>query len=155
VMAMAPSATIYVYEDHNSTAAGWVAILSAMVTNTACKQFSSSYGRPGGVNPTVENLLIQMTIQGQSFFNASGDSDSYLTANDLNYPGFPTYSPYITSVGGTALTTTTNVSYSSETVWNGGTPNPRGGDWGSSGGYATDTPMPNYQAGISNAANRA
>ncbi|HLX71366.1 MAG TPA: S53 family peptidase, partial [Verrucomicrobiae bacterium] len=153
VMSMAPSATIYVYEDTLSLPPDWVAILSAMVTNTACKQFSCSYAY-GPKNPTAENLFIQLAMQGQSFFTASGDDDSYFTAHDVNFVGFPSDSPHVTSVGGTTLTTAANGSYSSETVWNWDTPQ-SGGNSGSSGGYGTDTPMPNYQAGISNAANLA
>ncbi len=151
VMAMAPSATIYVYETHDGSLAGWDALLSGMVSNTACKQFSCSYGGPGP-NPTAENLFIQMGMQGQTFFDASGDSDSFLSSTDSSWPGFPTDSPNIVQVGGTTLTLTNGV-YFSEKVWNYATPTTTGD--GSSGGYGTDMPTPSYQAGISNAANLA
>jgi len=79
-----------------------------------------------------------MAAQGQSFLNASGDYDAY-----RGFIDFPGASPYITQVGGTTLSMTTNgAAYVSETVWN----------WnngiGTGGGFSTNYAMPPWQKGI-------
>jgi predicted outer membrane repeat protein len=154
-MAMAPGLSkIMVFE-------GSVAndILNAMVTNTAVKQFSSSWTWSPGPNATTEALFETMQAQGQSFFNASGDSDAFAdgSSNDIdnhNQAHYPTYSPNITRVGGTVLTMIGNgVSYASEKVWNDGTVNSGGGDWGSCGGISFSNVIPTWQQGISMTAN--
>jgi hypothetical protein len=159
-MAMAPGlAKIVVFEADPNTG-NPNTILAAMVnaTNTAIKQFSSSWGWGGGANSTTENYFKQMASQGQSYFNASGDGDAFATGsgNDVNNSSQPTYpsgSPNIMQVGGTELTMNgTGASYASESVWNDRTPNPNGGDWGSSGGISTNA-IPTWQQGISMAAN--
>jgi PKD repeat protein len=85
-----------------------------------------------------------MAAQGQSFFNATGDSDAFTT----NIP-FPSDSTNVVQVGGTTLSTTgPGGSYVSETVWN------RGGGVGSSGGISTYYSIPPWQLGVSMAGNQ-
>jgi hypothetical protein len=80
-----------------------------------------------------------MAAQGQSFFNATGDSDAFTGAMP-----FPSDSPDITQAGATTLTTTgPGGSYVSETVWN------WGGGIGSSGGVSTYYRIPTWQQGVS------
>ena len=151
-MAMAPGlAKIVVFEaDPNTGNAN--TILAAMVTNTAIKQFSCSWGWQGP-NTTTENYFNTMATQGQSFFNASGDGDAFVNGsnNDVNSSSQSTYpsgSPNITQVGGTALTMNgSGTSYASEIVWNQRTVNKNGGYWGSSGGISTNT-IPYWQTNI-------
>jgi hypothetical protein len=122
-----------------------------MATDNLAKQLSSSW-TDGSPNPTAEQIFKQMAMQGQSFFNASGDFDAYTDTNPIP---FPSDSPNITVVGGTVLTMNgTGASYASETVWNERTVNPHGGNWGSSGGISTFYPIPSYQQGISMVANQ-
>jgi len=153
-MAMAPGLSSIVVFEADPTNGQPNTILAAMVTNTAIKQFSSSWTWSGGPNVTTENYFLTMAAQGQSYFNASGDGDAFAagSANDLNDPNqnrYPAGSPTVTAVGGTKLTMNgTGASYASETVWNDGTPNPNGGDWGSSGGVSA-TAIPVWQQGIS------
>jgi hypothetical protein len=152
-MAMAPGLSkIVVFEaDPNSGNANTV--FAAMVTNTAIKQFSCSWGWSGGANTTTENYFKQMASQGQSFFNASGDSDAFLAGqiDDSTQTTYPSGSPNITQVGGTTLTMNgTGASYASETVWNWGLHN--GSYVGSSGGISSNT-IPVWQQGISMTAN--
>ncbi len=151
-MAMAPGlAKIVVYEASSANQVN--NILAAMVTNTAIKQFSCSWGWSGGSNPTTENYFSQMAAQGQSFFNASGDGDAFVDGsnNDVNNSSQATYpsgSPNITQVGGTVLTMNgTGASYASEIVWNDRTVNANGGNWGSSGGISTNF-IPYWQTNI-------
>jgi hypothetical protein len=141
VISMAPGLSrIYVYEAPNPSP--WVDLLSKMANDNLSKQLSCSWGG-GGPDPTAEGIFQQMAAQGQSFFNASGDSDAFTTAID-----FPADSPHITQVGGTTLTTTgPGGSYVSETVWN------WGGGFGSSGGISTYYALPTFQQGISMVAN--
>jgi len=146
VMSMAPGVTnIYVYEAPNPSP--WVDLLNAMAThNPLSRQLSCSWGG-GSPDASSEQIFKQMATQGQSFFNATGDSDAF-----TNSIPFPSDSTNITEVGGTTLTTGTGATYSSETVWNWGLDN--GSYVGSSGGISTYYPIPSYQQGISMVANQ-
>ena len=117
-------------------------ILNRMATDNLAKQIGASWGY--GIDATSEQIFLQFAAQGQSFFNASGDSDAY--AGTIMTPSDD---PNLTSVGGTTLTTTgPGGAWSSETVWN------WGGGTGSSGGISTTYPIPSWQQGISMAANQ-
>ena len=157
-MAMAPGLAKIVVFEASPTSGNANTIFAAMVTNTAIKQFSCSWGWSGGVNTTTENYFKQMATQGQSFFNASGDGDAFVNGsnNDVNSSSQSTYpsgSPNITQVGGTVMTMNgSGVSYVSETVWNDRTVNSNGGYWGSSGGISSNA-IPVWQQGVSMVAN--
>ena len=145
VISMAPGISgIYVYEAPNPSP--WVDLLSRMANDNLAKQLSCSWGG-GGPDATSEQVFKQMATQGQSFFNATGDSDAFTGSIS-----FPSDSTNITEVGGTTLTTGSGASYSSETVWNWGLHN--GSYVGSSGGVSTYYPIPAYQQGISMSANQ-
>jgi hypothetical protein len=146
VMSMAPGVTnIYVYEAPNPSP--WVDLLNAMAThNPLSRQLSCSWGG-GSPDATSEQVFKQMAAQGQSFFNATGDSDAFTGSIP-----FPSDSTNITEVGGTTLTTGTGAAYSSEKVWNWGLDN--GNYVGSSGGISTYYKIPSYQHGISMSANK-
>jgi uncharacterized repeat protein (TIGR01451 family) len=117
-------------------------MLSKMANDNLAKQLSSSWGLPGGFpDPIAQQLFQQMAVQGQSFFQASGDFDAYI---DTDVIPFPCDSPYITVVGGTDLATTGNSSYISERVWN---EDPING-FGSSGGVSKNFTIPSYQTNI-------
>jgi subtilase family serine protease len=141
VIAMAPGISrIYVYEAPNSSP--WVDIISQMANDNLAKQFSCSWGG-GGPDPASETFFKQMAVQGQSFFNATGDSDAFTGSIP-----FPSDSTNIIQVGGTTLSTGAGGLYSSETVWNWG----RGS--GTSGGISTYYGIPIWQQGISMALNQ-
>ena len=149
VISMAPGLNnLYIFEGNN-----FDTVLGSMVTNTQIKQFSSSWGGYG-FNVTGDGFLQQMAVEGQTFFQASGDGDAYtqpITA--------PSDDQYVTSVGGTALQMDSTASnYVSETVWNSGFQKPAwfgngaytigtnvGGYWGSGGGGSTTVNIPAYQ----------
>jgi hypothetical protein len=148
VMSMAPGVTnIYVYEAPNNTIY-FDDLLNRMANDNLSSQLSSSWGG-GPPNATAEQIFKQMASQGQSFFNASGDSDAF--TGDIP---FPSDSPSITVVGGTKLTTGTGATYESESVWNDRTLNLNGGNWGSSGGISTYYPIASYQQGVSMVTNQ-
>jgi hypothetical protein len=148
-IAMAPGlASVVVFEAgpnglHND-------ILSRMAASNQVKQLSCSWGWGGGPSTTTDNLFKQLAAQGQSFFDASGDTDAFTPGevDDVNQTYAPSSCPFITQVGGTTLTTTSEGgSWSSETVWN------AGGGVGSSGGISSYYTIPTWQMGLSMTAN--
>jgi uncharacterized repeat protein (TIGR01451 family) len=145
VVSMAPGLSkIIVYEAPNPSP--WVDLLSRMANDNLAKQIGCSWGG-GGPDPSSEQIFLQMALQGQSFFNASGDSDAFTGAIP-----FPSDSTNITQVGGTTLTTTgPGGSYVSETAWNWGLVN--GSYVGTSGGVSTTYAIPPWQQGIDMTAN--
>ena len=123
-------------------------ILSRMVSDNLAKQLSSSWTWGGGPNSTTDSLFQQMAAQGQSFFQAAGDSDAYTSALPE-----PADNPYITIVGGTTLTTTGPAgSWVSEATWN--WYNSGAGTNGTGGGISTSYAIPSWQQGISMTANQ-
>jgi len=123
----------------------WADLLNRMANDNAAKQLSSSWFISGGtIDPTVNHIFQQMAVQGQSFFEASGDDDAY-----TGLIPFPCDRPDLTVVGGTMLTTSgPGGAWASETVWN------RGNGIGGGGGISTQYPIPYWQRGISMAASR-
>src|ERR1051326_8378831 len=112
-IAMAPGLSkIYVYEAPNPSP--WVDLLSKMANDNLSKQLSCSWGGDPA-DAASEQIFQQMAAQGQSFFNASGDSDAFTGPIP-----FPSDSPNIIQVGGTTLTTSSGSTYSSEQVLNWG-----------------------------------
>jgi len=137
-VSMAPGlAGVLVYEGSTTDD-----ILNRMATDNQAKQLAASWTYE--VDSESDQIFLQFAAQGQSFFNASGDSDAYTGAISP-----PSDDPNITVVGGTTLTTvTTGGLWSSETVWNAGS-----GE-GSSGGISTKYALPTWQHGISMTANQ-
>jgi len=146
VISMAPGLSrVYVYEAPNPSP--WVDLLSRMQTDNLSKQLSCSWGG-GGPDATSENIFKLMSAQGQSFFNATGDSDAFTSSI-----AFPSDSTNITQVGGTTLSTTgPGGAYVSEIVWNWGLV--QGKYVGSSGGVSTYYKIPGYQIPVSMALNQ-
>jgi hypothetical protein len=134
-------------------------ILNAMASSNQVKQLSCSWGWGGGPSATTDTIFKQMAAQGQSFFNASGDSDAFTTgassANGVDntlLQNAPSSSPYITVVGGTTLTTAgPGGSWLAETAWNWGLD--QGSYVGSSGGISSYYSIPTWQTGINMTAN--
>lgn len=120
-------------------------VLNRIATDNLAKQIGCSWGWIGGPNATTDQIFKQMAVQGQSFYNASGDSDAFPASgpgsvDDPSSFGEPSCSPYITQVGGTSLTmNTASNTYSSEIVWN------VGDGIGSSGGISSFYSIPSWQ----------
>ena len=164
--ALAPGASkLIVYEATNGTTA--TAELYNVIANdkdaggdVRAKVVSVSWGlgedQADSGSISVENTaFIQMSMQGQSVFIASGDSGAYSNGATISVND-PASNPYVTAVGGTTLTTNgPGGSYASETTW--GTPspipppsasNPLPRDGGGGGGISTLWPLPPYQKGV-------
>ena len=131
-MSMAPGlSAVIVYEGQLTDS-----ILNQMATDNSASQLSASWSYP--LDATSEQIFQQFAAQGQSFFNASGDADAWVGPVRT-----PSDDPYITIVGGTTLSMTTNGgSYISETSWN------WGNGYGTGGGISTTYPIPSWQRGI-------
>jgi hypothetical protein len=154
-IAMAPGlAGVVVFESSNNVST-WLDILDSMASSNQIKQFSSSWGytttnASADPNTAFDQIFMKMAAQGQSFFQASGDGDAWVSPIWV-----PADSPYVTSVGGTSLAMTgPGTAYLSETVWNSGFGPPGwpitdNGYWGSGGGISTVYPIPYWQQGVS------
>ncbi len=163
-MDMAPGlAKIVVFEGNPNNVIPNDVLNSMLSYSNTVKQLSSSWSWGGEPGTTTTNIFVSMmTVGGQSFFEASGDSDAYTTGatsvNGVDNPSngdVPESCPYITLVGGTTLTNGTGGSYSSETVWNWGVE--YGSSYngvGSSGGISSYYSIPSWQTNISNMASR-
>ncbi len=114
----------------------WHDILNRMATDNLAKQLSCSWYIPGGgADPVADGIFQQMAVQGQSFYDASGDNDAY-----TGLISFAGDSPYITQVGGTTLSTTgPGGPWFSETTWN------RNNGIGTGGGISTQYAIPSWQ----------
>lgn len=155
VISMAPGiSTLYLFMDAPGYDTGYTDnILQSMVSSNSIKQFSSSWGLT--YDPMAEGYLVQMAVQGQSFFQASGDGDAYVSA--CGAIPWPSDDPNVTSVGGTQLTMTNNGgAYVSEAVWNYGLitsippwfGNCSSGYWGSGGGVSSSFGIPLWQQSV-------
>ena len=135
-IAMAPGLSqVIVYMAPNPSP--WVDLLNRMANDNLAKQLSCSWGG-GPPEPVAELIFLQMAAQGQSFFDAIGDSDAFI--GPIPFPG---ESPNITQVGGTTLSTSGPLgSWTAEKVWN------WGGGVGTCGGVSTTYTIPVWQQGI-------
>jgi kumamolisin len=82
---------------------------------------------------TASQLFAQMAAAGITIFHGAGDSGSY---GGSVAPEYPTTDPYVTALGGTAMTFDSNWNETGETVW----PN-------TGGGYSTFFSRPSWQTG--------
>ena len=143
-VAMAPGlAGVILYDAGPS--GNWHDVLNQMVNDNIARQLSCSWFIPNGpADPVADGIFQQMALQGQSFFDATGDFDAF-----SGLIPFPSDNPYITQVGGTRLTTTGPVgSRISETAWN------RRNGIGTGGGISTQYSIPDYQTNLSMANNQ-
>lgn len=140
-ISMAPGLTqILVYVSDTSD----VSIFNRMATDNIAKSLSCSWGWSPADPGSDDHIFKEFVAQGQTLFVASGDSGSY--SRHSRYV-FPADDAYVTSVGGTDLTTTSaGGSWKSETAWrdSGGGISPNG------------IPIPSYQkiSGVITAANK-
>jgi hypothetical protein len=110
-------------------------ILSNMESQPSIKQHSSSW--LFNFDDNTQRILYEMAMQGQSFFQGSGDTGSQSWSGD---PGDIRDEDGVTVVGGTTLTMGgTPNAYVSETTWNLATQGASGG------GFANGAVIPFYQ----------
>lgn len=133
-ISMAPGlSSVLVYEGSQAND-----ILNRMATDNAARELSSSWSFGQPVDATRGQIFQQFAAQGQSFFQASGDDGAY------GVPFPPADDPWVTSVGGTSLTTTGPLgAWVSETAW-----------FGSGGGISANYPIPAWQQSLGNSSNQ-
>jgi subtilase family serine protease len=139
-LGMAPGvSTVYIYVGSSDTA-----LLGAMSSDIPLPLNLSSSWYWDPPDPTTDDPFFQkMASQGQSFFEAAGDSGAWRAKNTW----WPMESPYVICVGGTDLTTqSAGGAWASETAWSDG-----------GGGISPeDYAIPSWQqlAGVINASNK-
>lgn len=129
-VSMAPGlARLIVYEGNNGND-----VLNRMATDNQARQLSSSWSFGKPVDAAREQIFQQMAAQGQSFFQASGDSGAY---GSVFFP--PSDDPFVTAVGGTSLVTARpGGAWQSESAWS-----------GSGGGVSSSYAIPLWQQSVS------
>ncbi|HEV2320276.1 MAG TPA: S53 family peptidase, partial [Verrucomicrobiae bacterium] len=141
------SSEIIVYEAPLGPSSSTLDLLNRIASDDLAKQISSSWVIRD--DPAFDVYFKQMALQGQSFFQASGDEGAY-------YPGIFQYEDdtNVTLVGGTTLSTAgPQGAWSSETVWNWWIE--FGAPGGTGGGTNLDgIPIPGWQQGVSMANNQ-
>jgi subtilase family serine protease len=132
-------AAVIVYEGSSD-----VDIFNQMAVDNVAKQLSSSWGWLPADPWADEPIFEEFAAQGQNLFVASGDSGAYGKRSSDVYPADDAY---VTSVGGTDLTTASaGGAWKSETAWS-----------DSGGGISVDNiAIPSYQmaAGVVTTANK-
>jgi subtilase family serine protease len=152
--ALAPSAPITVWEGPN-TDDGALHTYNAMVTSDTTPSNSTSWGvcepnTTAADMTALDNVFQQAAAQGQSFFAASGDDGAFDCASASTNPSSglavdsPASDPYITGVGGTALSLNASGGYGSEVAWSNTSKTPK---QGSGGGLSTMFMRPSWQIG--------
>jgi subtilase family serine protease len=154
--AIAPGASrILVYEGPN-TDQGVLDVYSRIANDNRASSISSSWGLSEyDTGPSYARLeaqfFMQMAVQGQSFYAASGDAGAYDAQSPSGTPVLtvddPAGQPYVTGVGGTRLNLSSGQSYGSEVVWNS-----NGG--ASGGGVSSIWTLPSWQASVANVASK-
>lgn len=94
------------------------AIFNAMATASQLNAQLSSSWTWSPADPSVDNPYFkEFAAQGQNLFQAAGDSGKWTSASQI----YPADDPYVTSVGGTDLTTASaGGQWSSESAWSDG-----------------------------------
>jgi kumamolisin len=140
-ISMAPGMSqVRVYVSDTSDAS----IFNKMATDNISKSLSCSWGWSPADSSSDDPIFKEFAAQGQNLFVASGDSGAYKKRSKDVYPADDAY---VTSVGGTDLTTASaGGAWKSETAWS-----------DSGGGISpNDIAIPSYQttAGVVTTANK-
>ena len=165
-MAIAPGLSKIVVFEGNPNVNSPISILNAMAASNSIKNLSCSWGwsSTDEAYTNTDNVFLEMAAQGQSFFNASGDSGAFTagssSTNGVDNPSkgnAPSSCPYIMQVGGTILNMNgSGTSWNSELVWNDGV-NAKGTHFNNSatsGGISSYYSIPTWQTNISNMVGR-
>ena len=113
---------------------------------------NSSFGdcevgaRYSGEEKADDQVFMEAAAQGQTFFNAIGDSGAGCSIGllpngipdgGLPEQGYPAASPYVVAVGGTTLYTNADFTYAREMAWD-----------ATGGGISLTEPQPSWQHGV-------
>jgi hypothetical protein len=126
VSAICPNCHILLVEATSATIANLGAAVNRAVTMGA-KYVSNSYGGGESNDPANDT----------SFYHHAGVAVTASTGDSGFGISYPASSPFVTAVGGTSLTTSTNARGWSETAWN-----------GAGSGCSVDETKPSFQTGV-------
>lgn len=141
---------LIVYEAPNGPSTIVVDLLNRIATDDLAKQISSSWLI--GDDSAYDVFYKEMALQGQSFFQASGDNGAYYS--NIEYIQQFADDTNITLVGGTTLSTAgPGGAWSSETVWNWFSTG-MGTDGSGGGTNFNGVPLPSWQQGINMTTNQ-
>ncbi|WIA17315.1 hypothetical protein OEZ85_014180 [Tetradesmus obliquus] len=151
LLSASPKAKITVYLAENSEA-GEALLMSKIANLNTSSIVLYTWGReeqPGDADGTINTLLKQMVLQGQSVVVASGScgvrpQTRNATCDELTEAvNFPASSEFVTAVGGTTPTLFIGNTWAKEVAWE-----------LSSGGVSRYMPLPQYQADVTTLVNR-
>lgn len=122
--AMAPGATILVYEGANAQFTTFTDVYNKIVTDDQAAVMTTSWGAAESSTSTAtmqtdDNIFAQGAAEGISLFAAAGDNGSSDGSSNQDEADFPSSDPYVAAAGGTSLTLTSNNTIASETAWSG------------------------------------
>ncbi|MBD5633888.1 MAG: S8/S53 family peptidase [Candidatus Eremiobacteraeota bacterium] len=151
--------SLYLYVATSLTDSDTTVAFDRFKTDDVAKAGSASFGSceifpaTDGTLTTDDEIFAEAAVQGQTVFSSSGDNGTTCpVAASTGVPGtglpaqsYPGVSPYVISVGGTSLvTSSTTGAYSSELAWE-----------GSGGGNSLEDSSPFWQQGVVPAADNA
>ncbi len=148
--AIAPQANILVYESPKDLLSV-AQMVSQIVSDDRAQVLSISLGTcEAQLDPSIANSFLtsldnsfrRAGAEGMSVLVASGDSGAYDCQDSQLSVGAVAASPYVTSVGGTALFLHTDGTYNYEAGWEGPLKQAGGG-----GGLSTIYQLPSWQSG--------
>ena len=135
---IAPGANIRIYAAPNGGLVFFLEACTQILNEGVVKIFTSSISsQETNIAPaslqSASQQFAQMAAAGITIFHGAGDTGSYGASVA---PEYPTTDPYVTALGGTAMTFDSNWNETSETAWS-----------NTGGGYSTFFPRPAWQVG--------
>jgi kumamolisin len=123
--AMAPGATLLVYDADSATDQDFTDTYNKIVTDNTAQVMTTSWGEPeadasSATLSTDDGIFKQAAAQGISVFAAAGDNGSSDGTSNPDTADFPSSDPYVLAAGGTTLTLTSSGTRSSEIAWSSG-----------------------------------
>ena len=157
VMAGAPGASVVVYDAPFTGGSSFQALFNRMI-NDGVTVISNSWSYCEDQTTladvqSIDAILATAAASGISVFNGSGDHGSTCLDGAPNTVGVPADSPHATAVGGTTEISGPNMTYGTETWWDGSAGTPPTGQGGF--GVSKFFPRPSYQNGFTSASGRS
>jgi kumamolisin len=120
--AMAPGATLDVYDAASATDSDFTDTYNTIVNDNTAQVVTTSWGEPesdasSSTLTTDDNIFKQAAAQGMSVFAAAGDNGSSDGTSNPDTADYPASDPYVVACGGTTLTLNSNNTIASETAW--------------------------------------
>jgi len=154
IIGQAPAATIYLVQPPSGET-GVIDGYDAVLTRGTIPILTSSWGRDESAlikagetsyATTFENACEALVASGVTIFHGAGDTAAYASTDSGKVSvDMESACPYVTGIGGTALTLNSNGAYGSETLWEySGTPTTAKGG---GGGISQIFKMPTWQTG--------